>query len=639
MESIGERYKKAVTRTLCYVLCILMTGIAGWHVQAQDLTGRTEGHDSVYVSGTYQPRAATEQAGFEAFDADEDDSFLNCYRSGKTAYYGAQLTAENERSVYTVLAEKSRRGQIRSADSYGRSITVKLAEKVTLPSSKSTESAAYRKLYNEVGKAIDAFLFDYTENYWVYGYRWAPVYSGKSSSICSVDIWFIDYYDGIRSENAMTEAELNTLLKKINGTNRYEIVKQAYEEVIKLVTYPSGTNLDYLPYHTITGGLLEKYGHKGVCDCYARIFRLLCQKKGSACILVTGGSEVVNGEVLADHIWNYVQMGDGEWYLVDCTWDDQEADVPEMTHFLAGSETEGFFSETVGQSHLPVGRFTYSAYKPFTVPKLSVNAYTDQIRIETEPQKAELNMTSLIMKEGDIKELSAKVVPNTFPTDKLEWKSSNSSIVSITDFGSAGKIYITGLKAGKADITVTYNNKVLASCHVIVNAKQSAAVYKIKLNTNSLPMQVKTSTKALKVISYSPGDSIREWKSSNSKCVKVDKKTGKLTALRTGTATITVVSRKGAKAFCKVKVQKGRVATGKLTLKKTVLELKKGKSQKIQVFRTPLTANDKLSYKSSNKKVATVNSKGTVKAKKKGTAVITVRSASGKTVKLTIKVK
>ena len=112
-----------------------------------------------------------------------------------------------------------------------------------------------------------------------------------------------------------------------------------------------------------------------------------------------------------------------------------------------------------------------------------------------------------------------------------------------------------------------------------------------------------------------------------------------MTALRTGTATITVVSRKGAKAFCKVKVQKGRVATGKLTLKKTVLELKKGKSQKIQVFRTPLTANDKLSYKSSNKKVATVNSKGTVKAKKKGTAVITVRSASGKTVKLTIKVK
>ena len=69
------------------------------------------------------------------------------------------------------------------------------------------------------------------------------------------------------------------------------------------------------------------------------------------------------------------------------------------------------------------------------------------------------------------------------------------------------------------------------------------------------------------------------------------------------------------------------------------MELKKGKCFFIKYTRTPLTANDKVTYKTSNKKVATVSASGKVKAKKKGKATITVRSASGKTAKLKIKVR
>ena len=152
-------------------------------------------------------------------------------------------------------------------------------------------------------------------------------------------------------------------------------------------------------------------------------------------------------------------------------------------------------------------------------------------------------------------------------------------------------------------------------------------------------MQAKKSTKALKVTSLQAGDSVKVWKSSNSKVVKVDRRTGKLTALKKGTAVITVTSRKGAKASCKIKVQKGKVATKKIKLKKTCVELKKGKCFSIKYTRTPLTANDKVTYKTSNRKVATVSASGKVKAKKKGKATITVRSASGKTAKLKIKVR
>ena len=52
---------------------------------------------------------------------------------------------------------------------------------------------------------------------------------------------------------------------------------------------------------------------------------------------------------------------------------------------------------------------------------------------------------------------------------------------------------------------------------------------------------------------------------------------------------------------------------------------------------TPVTSKEKVTYSSSNKKVATVSSKGVIKAKKAGTAKITVKSGSKKVV-VTVKV-
>lgn len=52
----------------------------------------------------------------------------------------------------------------------------------------------------------------------------------------------------------------------------------------------------------------------------------------------------------------------------------------------------------------------------------------------------------------------------------------------------------------------------------------------------------------------------------------------------------------------------------------------------------PLTSTEKITYKSSNKKVATVSAKGVIAAKKKGTATITVKSGK-KSVKCKVTVK
>ena len=72
-------------------------------------------------------------------------------------------------------------------------------------------------------------------------------------------------------------------------------------------------------------------------------------------------------------------------------------------------------------------------------------------------------------------------------------------------------------------------------------------------------------------------------------------------------------------------------------LKKNVLTIVKSKKVKLKVIVSPAKASQKVTYKSSNKKIAVVTSKGVVTAKKKGTAKITIKTTNGK--KKVIKVK
>ena len=72
--------------------------------------------------------------------------------------------------------------------------------------------------------------------------------------------------------------------------------------------------------------------------------------------------------------------------------------------------------------------------------------------------------------------------------------------------------------------------------------------------------------------------------------------------------------------------------TQKITLNRKKLTLKKGKSFKLKVTITPKDSQNKIFYKTSNKKIVTVSKNGKIKAKKKGTAKITVISGKKKAV-------
>ncbi|MBR1628842.1 MAG: Ig domain-containing protein [Lachnospiraceae bacterium] len=119
------------------------------------------------------------------------------------------------------------------------------------------------------------------------------------------------------------------------------------------------------------------------------------------------------------------------------------------------------------------------------------------------------------------------------------------------------------------------------------------------------------------------------WKSSD-KSVATISATGVVKGIKIGKATITVTSMDGNKsAVCKVTVKPIPIKSVKLS--KTKLNLAIGKKATLKATINPSNATNKaVTWKTSNKKIATVTSKGVVKGVKKGKATITVTTKDGK---------
>ena len=187
-----------------------------------------------------------------------------------------------------------------------------------------------------------------------------------------------------------------------------------------------------------------------------------------------------------------------------------------------------------------------------------------------------------------------------------------------------GKSSVFGACFAKADTYVPL--EVAQTPYVELNVKSDVTV----------PLKVKSSYK-IKTIRMPSTDRIVSYKSSDTKTATVSKN-GTIKGKKIGTAKITVTLASGYSTSFNVKVQKKKVAVKKITVDKKKITLKKKKSYKIKAELQPITASDKVTFTSSNKKVATVNAKGVVKAKKAGTAKITVKAGKKKAI-VTVKVK
>lgn len=244
-------------------------------------------------------------------------------------------------------------------------------------------------------------------------------------------------------------------------------------------------------------------------------------------------------------------------------------------------------------------------------------------------KSVKLNSSKKTLDIGETSTLKATVSPSNATTKDITWSSSDKKVAKVS---SSGKI--TALKAGTATISVkTKDGGHVASCKVTVLRK----VRDIAINKSSTILYLdKTTTLKATIVPSNATNQNVTWSSSDENIVRVSSK-GKLTPVKPGTAKITVKTEQGGlTAVCTVKVER---AAKSLALSKKSLTVKSGSTYNLSATISPSnTTNKTLTWTSSNTAVATVNSKGQIKAIGGGTATITCKTSNGISAKCSLTV-
>lgn len=236
---------------------------------------------------------------------------------------------------------------------------------------------------------------------------------------------------------------------------------------------------------------------------------------------------------------------------------------------------------------------------------LTVNAYGDS--------GPKLNKSSLTLAFGESYNL---VLKNA--SGDIEWFSGNESVAKVDSKG-----VVTGLKSGTTRIVAIYNDKEY-ECNV--------KVLKYRLEVKNTTMIVGDTQKAYLIGTYDD-TTIIKWKSSDESIATISSN-GKINAVSYGEVKISASL--GGKKYSKtIKVIDGV----EVSLNKSSASIKVGKELTLKATTSPSNIDTKLTWSSSNTKIASVSSKGVVKGLKAGTATITVETSDGNKANCKITVK
>lgn len=148
-----------------------------------------------------------------------------------------------------------------------------------------------------------------------------------------------DYYDTSEQEEQVDRAVDKFIAAiKPNGKSDYEIIKAVHDRLCKMNVYAyealegtAGHEYAFSPYGALVKG-------RCVCQGYAAAFYRICKEMGYDVRFVSSNPS------LGCHAWNLINL-DGNYYFVDCTWDDQAMDekLEQITPYT-------FFLVTYGES-------------------------------------------------------------------------------------------------------------------------------------------------------------------------------------------------------------------------------------------------------------------------------------------------
>ena len=237
-----------------------------------------------------------------------------------------------------------------------------------------------------------------------------------------------------------------------------------------------------------------------------------------------------------------------------------------------------------------------------------------------------------------------KVDPNTAPATPESIATLTSSV------NDAAKKY---QKGNYTDASWNAYEQALKAAQDVLNNKAAtkAQVEKAKADLENAIKALKAFSVTKKKVtiglkeSYSVKSTGSTYTTTKSNIVKItNAKTGQVKGMKTGTAVVKATNNATGKITeYTITVKKAPKKISKITLNKKAIKkkkanLKKGKSATLKVTLPKGTASYKITYTSSKRKVATVDAKGKIKAKKKGKTTITVKTFNKKKMTFTLTV-
>ena len=531
-----------------------------------------------------------------------------------------------------------------------------------------------------VQQAYDAFIYDYPEAFWLGSCSYTVSYQPSSNAykngepvVCylrSIKVKPNERYAGagdpaeiaaFQQAVEQTAAEIKEMFS--DQPDRYEQVLAIHDYLCIHVSYKENSYA-----HTAAGVFLKN--REVVCEGYAKAFKILCGRFGIPAVLIPGGALKSNG-TREGHMWNYVQMEDGFWYMLDTTWDDQKTYISRK-YFLSGGEEKGFTGNTIAVERQELyTNFSKSEYSVnFALPVLSDQGYsarhssanphahswqewqrTAGTCIEEGRIVFGCTVSGCTARKIEVLEKSDHVYGEYQPDGNATCLADGTKTrvcsvckaqETVADPGSAtghkyGAYQPDGNATCLADGTKT---RVCSVCKVreTVTDPGSRLVPTGSLSQKKIRLQYRQSTSAVKVSGLAKGDFVQKWKSSRPSVASVSPK-GKITAKKkSGSAKVSAYLASGKVLTVTVTVQKKAVKTTALRDVPKRLTLRRGRTVKLQPTRLPVTSKEKITYKSANTRIANVSKKGVITGKKAGTVKITVRSGRKKAV-VTVKVK
>ena len=261
------------------------------------------------------------------------------------------------------------------------------------------------------------------------------------------------------------------------------------------------------------------------------------------------------------------------------------------------------------------------------------------VTVHQEPTSIELTASGHILDiSSAIKSLQIK--PTIYPSTSnyktgIKWTSSNNDIAVVDENG-----FVTGISNGDVTITATTENGKTATWNVTVISTPLS----IGLDKENITLDISTNKtyqfKATIYPSTANTDIGLTWSSSDNSVATVNKD-GVVTGVKNGTAVITVVTENQKTTSASVTVQTSPVSISISPSSATIDLSAENKSVQLKATISPNTTNikNKITWTSTNNKIATVDSNGLVRGYANGTVTITATTANGKSTKATITVQ